>query len=547
MTIATLTLAVALTAQAQSPPPPGTLRIRIVDAVTSAALAGARIEIVCFAGVAGYAYANPPLSVDVQRQVLGPAGGYSGPPNNSALLVSGPLMGVGESDSSGEFSRVVPPGECAVASVQAHGYGARIDGRRHEVEAGETTTVSVRLKRLATVNGMVADERAAPLAGIAVFVQRRTVLAGESQWLSWARLVTDAQGRFTYSGPADEARRFDVPALEFAVSPAPFELASGETRTVELRGRRRPTFTVSGRLQRPGVSLGFVTAHLDRGDSPVAAPLTMATAAADASGHFTFAGVPEGAYRIRVDTSAPTGGYSPSDILCGSATILVDRNLENVVVPLVPGNEVSGRVQFEGRTPPPADFMVVAFQFLPANGRALPPQVGARGTVATNFWTRALPPDRYYLDGAGTLAGTWRVKDAMLDGRDVTEVPFDSSRGRIAPIVVTFTDRRTEIRGAVRGADGGEAAEATVAIFSTSPDAWNVSGRRVRVFDATRRGRFSVTDLPPGEYFAAAVASKDVPFDGAEPEIAWLRRLSATAPRFTLQYDVPLSLDLQVR
>jgi hypothetical protein len=56
---------------------------------------------------------------------------------------------------------------------------------------------------------------------------------------------------------------------------------------------------------------------------------------------------------------------------------------------------------------------------------------------------------------------------------------------------------------------------------------------------ANQHGRFRVTNLPPGEYFA-----DDVPIDDLDPDVEWLRRLAGAATRVELQEEVPLTLTL---
>jgi hypothetical protein len=248
-----------------------------------------------------------------------------------------------------------------------------------------------------------------------------------------------------------------------------------------------------------------------------------------------------------VDTGATTNGYSPSDILSAVIPVTVDRDRDDVEVPLVPGNEVMGRVQFEGHTRP-SDFTTIGFGFASVSGRETFPRPTARGTPVTSFWTRALAPDRYFLYVAAPPAGNWLLKHAMLNDQDVADVPVDTRAGRVFDIVATFTDRHTELKGHVRGPDGREAADAVVIVFPTDAAGWsNTTARRLRVWEATQHGRFLIPDLPPGEYFIAAVTGDRAPVNEFSMGIDWLRQLAGTASRVTLTDEAPLDLNLVLR
>src|SRR5262249_29955111 len=154
--------------------------------------------------------------------------------------------------------------------------------------------------------------------GATIVIESQGIIAGAKQWAAAQWTETDAQGHFALSIPSDVPMRLLAPQLSLTSSPDPFTLAPGEARTIELMGARRPVFKIAVRLDRPGVNLGFVSANLERADSPPARPFVVADTRADASGAFTFVNVPDGRYRIKVDTAAVTTGYAPSDVLSGA-------------------------------------------------------------------------------------------------------------------------------------------------------------------------------------------------------------------------------------
>jgi hypothetical protein len=159
------------------------------------------------------------------------------------------------------------------------------------------------------------------------------------------------------------------------------------------------------------------------------------------------------------------------------------------------------------------------------------------------FMTRLLP-DRYVVRWTGIPAGH-RVKSVTISGRDVTDTPLDLSEGAI-DIVVTLTDRLTEINGVVRDGRGQVDGEATVLVFTADERLWTSAGpipRRVQLTKTSQRGNFSVIGLPPGEYFIAAVLSSEL--SDSEYDSDQLRRLAPIAARVILRDGDRLAQDLR--
>src|SRR5262245_60217130 len=315
----------------------------------------------------------------------------------------------GYTNRQGEMTSPIDRGDCLVYGADAPGYSREVSVRRYEMGAGETV-ITVRLRRRGSVSGTLVDQNRRPIPDAVVLLLTQVRAAGALDWSSsrFFTVATNARGEFRFADvQAGSTYRLDVPSIQSSQPIDAFTLKPGESHKVELEGTRLPTFRVSGHL-RAAANLGFVTAFLDRSNSSPARPLTIAESKADASGAFTFTGVPAGSYRIRVDTSASSGGYSPSDILAASLPIVVDGDVTDLSVPLSPGNEVSGTVAFEGATPAPPEWSNVIIAFSAASGRPAG-IVQARGTVGTRFWTRSLLPDTYFLRVALTPQGPWRL------------------------------------------------------------------------------------------------------------------------------------------
>src|SRR5262249_53056871 len=149
--------------------------------------------------------------------------------------------------------------------------------------------------------------------------------------------------------------------------------------------------------------------------------------------------------------------------LWASADLSVNGvDVSDLVLRLQPGMSVSGKLVFQGSAAPPQDVT-------PTRVSLTPPPTGSSsiemlasmmlgGTLATvsadgTFVVKGVVPNRYRVTVTGqglvmgqTLPGsTWTLKSAMLNGRDVSDLPFEVRPNEdAAGVVGTFTDRPTE-------------------------------------------------------------------------------------------------------
>jgi hypothetical protein len=347
---------------------------------------------------------------------------------------------------------------------------------------------------------------------------------------------TDALGRFAFESIAQDVTLV-VPTAEID-SRVEVPYRPGAETKVELLVRRSPTFNVSGQLTNPDAPVSHLVVYLDRSDSLTSLPLTVGDAITDATGRFAISRVPPGPYRLRVGTPLLfTPGAPPTVKYWALVPLDIDRDRSDVVVPLRPGAELRGSVHFAGNRPLEVPPPTVLLHFAVADG---PGSTGVIRVDGLRFSTRALFPGRYVLR-ASLIPEGWRLESAMLNGRDITEVPFDIGAEAIGDIAVTLTDRLTAIDGVVRTATG-DGVEADVILFSTNPQHWIDGDRRVRRVFASQRGHFSTTNLPPGEYFVAALPPRG-PLRFAI-EAKELLHLAGSATRFVLGDGGSVSLSV---
>jgi hypothetical protein len=139
--------------------------------------------------------------------------------------------------------------------------------------------------------------------------------------------------------------------------------------------------------------------------------------------------------------------------------------------------------------------------------------------------------------------GRWFLASVSAAGTELLDAPIDLRTG-ISDVVVTFTDRPTEVSGRLVAANGDSDSDCYVVFFSTAREAWFPGSRRVAGVRAREDGTYSVRNLPPGTYWAVAVADME---EGEWTDPALLDRLTDGAVRVTLSVSERKLQDLGVR
>lgn len=317
-------------------------------------------------------------------------------------------------------------------------------------------------------------------------------------------------------------------------------LASGEERTgVELQIVPVPAVSVSGVLIGPDGPAARIGVRLMPQSLARVAPeqvFESARTVTDAHGVFTFLGVPAGDYDIKATviprpnmTGATTiitsasGGVtmtsmsSPSTLpdtpveptLSAAGRVSVgNRDLAGLSLTLQAGPRVSGTVEFVGTAVPPTPEQLQrgGVTLRPIDSGPLQFMSPGRFDADGRFKTMGYPAGRYVV--TATLPGPgWALQSAMFGGRDVSIEPLTLESTDITGIVLTYSDRRSEISGAVVPSTGNEA-DGIVIAYPSDLAAWVRNGMNLRQMAAVRAnsaGRYTITGLPAGEYLVAAV------------------------------------------
>jgi len=313
-------------------------------------------------------------------------------------------------------------------------------------------------------------------------------------------------------------------------------LGSGDTRTgVDLRLRAATTAKVSGVVTGPegpvsNLGVRLVSPELD--ESGITNGLETALTMTDATGRFTFPGVPAGQYVLRAYRVPQSGRFITTEnfsVVAGVSNTVIPPpapqqavgtlwaqslvtvggdDVADLAVSLRPGLRVSGRVEFQGAQTLPHPMPSITVTLQPVDGRfmaqtAIPPgRVDASGAFATSGY----PSGQYWVNVNVSLSD-WAVKSIQARGVNVVERPLELDASDVTEVTVTFSDRFAELSGTVSGGSGPND-DVSVVVFPADFQAWLANGRAPRrtvTGLADRSGSYRLRLPPPGDYIVAAV------------------------------------------
>jgi len=266
-------------------------------------------------------------------------------------------------------------------------------------------------------------------------------------------------------------------------------------------------------------------------------------------GSFEFVGVVPGSYTLRTRPASPglLGPVgSPSRSAWAQADVLVQGRDQIVMLELRPGMPVTGRIVFDGKTPPPADASGIQIQLTPSWSTSV--SDGAPGGLTDRdgrFAFPAVAPDVYRLtSNQPAIVQGWALRSAIANGRDVLDDGLRVAPGESATVTVTFTDRPSELSGTLQTPSQGLTSAYSIVVFATDRSYWTPAARRVRHVRPGADGRYVLTNIPPGEYFIAALTDIE---PGAWHDRAFLDALVPAAIRVTVKEGERKVQDIQIK
>jgi uncharacterized protein (DUF2141 family) len=240
-----------------------------------------------------------------------------------------------------------------------------------------------------------------------------------------------------------------------------------------------------------------------------------------------------------------------------SETLTVAGDVQ-VALTLAPMPAFKGRLAFDRTTLPlPDDVTKVRLQLALPTTAAMPGNAGVgRGSAVSpgfafvkpdgTFEFAPMAPGTYRLmvtvPGAAPGVGWW-PRSTVVAGKDVLDVMVDL-RANMSDAVLTLSDRHTELSGSIAAPSGQPVSDLFVIVFPTDRALWLRQGRRLQLTRPGTDGRFVFRDLPPGEYFLAALS--DVDQDEWQDEAFLSQVTAAGAARIALAEGQSRVQDLKI-
>ncbi len=351
------------------------------------------------------------------------------------------------------------------------------------------------------------------------------------------------------------------PGTPVATQATMIPVTAGEERGgIDIQLQLVPTSRIEGTVSLPegvtakAVAVSLVALGEDLASTALFLDSSYRTARLDAEGRFTFASIKPGQYIVSARGQAPgektDSGLFQLGTLWAATEISVDGNdVSNVVLDLQPGLTVSGRIQFDTAdpqsAPDPSKFRV--------NLGAAPGQVtfgSSPGIVDASgaFTIRGVTPGRYSVSaGVPNVvpnASKWVLESAIVAGRDTLDVPLEIRAGQhVDGVVLTYTDRPSELTGVVQDAAGRPAADYSVMVFAADRAFWTPQSRRIRSARPDQEGKYTLRNLPAGEYLVVAAldVEQDEWFDPS-----FLQRVAPSAIRIAIADGEKKVQDLRI-
>ena len=402
-----------------------------------------------------------------------------------------------------------------VNSVEDRGGGPPI-----MLKAGERKTgVEIKLTPTGSITGRITSAEGDPVEGAAVFANKGAVGEGFGE--------TDEKGQFRIGGltpgkynvrverneifggrpeirtdgtvEAHNATTFYPNAATEKEAGKVAVKAGAETPGIDIRVVQVPFVRVSGRVVGipPGAQDAIIWVSQNRNEE--------SGMSLKPDGKFETWRLDPGKYRLYASWKAPNGEE------VHTATIQIEvagANIDGIELRVVPDSAISGRVEFEDDTAkrlsatgfPEHSVKLVQIGDNEDFGRRAP--VNADGT----FRFEKIPAGKYRVR---VDAGATYIKSVRLGGRMIDGTVLDLSRGSDgADLSVVLSAATSSVSGMVQGT--GPVTGLEVVMVPADEE----TGGDAQEATVGADGKFTIANVPPGNYKLVAVPEKDMRLQG---------------------------------
>ena len=429
--------------------------------------------------------------------------------------------------------------------------------------------VDFSLPRGAVITGRVVDEFGEPIADVQVATMRYQYVQGQR------RLITG--GRSSSTNDIGEFRLFALPPGQYVISATyrqaalilPNEISNDRSGyaptyypgTANAAEAQRVTVAVGQRLSDLNIALSptklarISGTAVDSDGKPFANGLVLMTQRNNGlptigtsgqlrpDGTFSISNVAPGDYSLRIAGTSSAGGAASTDFLQADLSI-AGEDVSDVHIVGVKSARVTGRI-----IPAPGQ-VNTSFSSLELRAFPLEPQLITTGGPAKvhedgSFEMNAMPlKSAIRLITAMGSSATARIKSVRLNGIDVTDTGIDFRPNEdVNGVEIELTTQLNSLSGSVTDALGKLVTDYTVITFPRERERWAATSRFQNSGRPDQDGKYKLTYLPPGDYYAIAV---DYVEQGAQTDPEFLERLKERATEFSINETETKSLDLKL-
>jgi hypothetical protein len=431
------------------------------------------------------------------------------------------------------------------------------------LEAQTVEKVDFALPKGGVITGRILDEFGEPLADTQVAAQRYQSIGGRRRLMM--------AGRPAMTNDIGEFRLFAIPPGQYYLS-ATLRNMGGMMGDTDDRSGYAPTYFPGtanlAEAQRVTIGLGQTVSDVNM------ALMTTRTArisgtALDSQGRpmmgFVFA-MPRGESmmmmfgppnQVKPDGTFSIGGLAPGTyVLQTQGGNGPDGESASTEITLG-GDDITG-VRLVGGKPSIASGRVIvdagaAGSLQPSTIRLMlqpvvfdMPMMNMTGPSAVNddfTFELKTRPAKMRIQFAGPATG-WSIRAVRYRGQDITDSGFEfRANENISDLEVELTNRETTLSGLVTNARGAAVKDYAVVVFPRDRDKWTVGMRYLKTGRPDQDGRFKVSGLPPGDYYAVALDYVDST-EWTDPE--YLDRIRSKATDVSINEGESKSVDLRI-
>jgi hypothetical protein len=202
-------------------------------------------------------------------------------------------------------------------------------------------------------------------------------------------------------------------------------------------------------------------------------------------------------------------GTIAGDRLFGLAQVTVAGADTNAAIELAYGGTISGSVRFAGGNVATSNWNELQLRLLPLDAPAVLSIPPALVETSGKFAFLGVPPGRYRLV-VPVANGKWFPEAATRQSLDLLESELVVRPGEnIDGVIVSFTDRPSELRGTLTDNQGRPVSDYLVFVFPTDRKYWSLDSRRTAQALVDGSGHYSFRGMPSGTYHLAVVTDFD--------------------------------------